>query len=97
MICRGFFLWSRLKEKYELDKGLYLKYAGLLQALLLNWRKILKGCRTALILNLSFSTNVQLGQNSVELDNLVAGTVYEKLIRPIKRNQTAQRTMEALL
>ena len=30
---RGFFFWSRLEEKYELDKVLYLKYAGLLQAL----------------------------------------------------------------
>ena len=46
---------------------------------------------------LSFSTNVQLGQNSVELDNLVAKTVYEKLIQSIKRNSTSQRTIEALL
>ena len=37
---RGFFSWGRLKEKYELDKGLYLKYAGLLQALSANWIKI---------------------------------------------------------
>ena len=94
---RGFFSWSRLKEKYELEKGLYLKYAGLSQALPTNWRKFLKECRTASISNLSFSTNVQLGQNSVELDNLAAKTVYEKLIQPIKRNPTAQRTMEALL
>ena len=51
----------------------------------------------ASISNLSFSTNVQPGQNSVELDNLAAKTVHEKLIQPIKRNPTAQRTMEALL
>ena len=94
---RGFFSCSRLKEKYELDKGLYFKYAGLWQALPSNWRKFLKKCRTASISNLSFSTNVQLGQTSVELDNLQAKTVYEKLIQPIKRNPTAQRTMEALL
>ena len=93
---RGFF-WSRLKEKYELDKGLYLKYAGLLQALPANWSKFLKECRTASISNMSFSTNVQLGQNSVELDNLAAKAVYEKLIQPIKINPTAQRTMKALL
>ena len=80
-------------EKYELDKGLYLKYAGLLQALPANWRKFLKECRTASISNLSFSTNVQLGQNSVELDNLAAKTAYEKFIQPIKRNATAQRTV----
>ena len=55
---RGFFSWSKLKEKYELDKGLYLKYADLLQALTANWRKFLKECRTASISNLSFSTNV---------------------------------------
>ena len=77
---RGFFSWSRLKKKYELDKGLYLKYAGLLQALPANWRKFLKECRTASISNLSFSTNVQLGQNSAELNNLAVKTVYEKLI-----------------
>ena len=80
-----------------MDKGLYLKYAGILQALPANWRKFLKDCRTASISNLSFSTNVQLGQISVELDNLAAKTVYEKLIQPIKRNPNAQRTMEALL
>ena len=38
---RECFSWSRLKEKYELGKGLYLKYAGLLQALPVNWRKFL--------------------------------------------------------
>ena len=57
---RGFFSWSRLKVKHELDKGQYLKYAGLLQALPANWRKFLKECKTASISNLSFSTNVQL-------------------------------------
>ena len=97
MMIEGFFSWSRFKEKCELDKGLYLKYAGLLQALLAKWRKFMKGCRTALISNLSFSTNIQLGQNSVELDNPAAKTVYETLIQPIKINPTAQRTMEALL
>ena len=60
---RGFFSWSMLIEKYELDKGLYLKYAGLLQALTTNWRKCIKECRTASISNLSFSTNIKLGQN----------------------------------
>ena len=59
---------------------LYLKYAGLLQALPTNWRKFLKECRMALISNLSFSTNVQIGQNSVELDNLAPEAVYKKLI-----------------
>ena len=68
---RGFFTRNRLKEKYELDKGLYIKYAGLLKASA-NWRKFLKECRTASISNLSFSTNVQLRQNSVQLDNLAA-------------------------
>ena len=62
-----------------------------------NWIKFLKECRTASISNSSFSSNVQLGQNSVELDNLAARTVDEKLIQPIKINPTAQRTMEALL
>ena len=57
----------------------------------------MKECRTGSISDWSFSTNVQLEQNSVELDNLAAKTVYEKLIQPIKRNPTAQRTMEALL
>ena len=94
---RGFYTWNRLKEKYELDKGLYIKYAGLLKALPANWRKFLKERRTASISNLSFSTNVRLRQNSVQLDNLVAKDVYEILIQPIKRNPTAQRTMEALL
>ena len=28
---RGFFSWNRLKEKYELDKELYIKYADLLK------------------------------------------------------------------
>ena len=52
---RGFLSWSRLKDQYqELDKGLYLKYAGLLQALPSNWRKFLKECRTALISNFVF-------------------------------------------
>ena len=74
------FTWNRLKEKYELDKGLYIKYAGLLKALLANWRKFLKERRTASISNLSFSTNVRLRQNSVQLDNLVAKIVYEILI-----------------
>ena len=59
--------------------------------------KVFEKGRTASISNLFFSTNVQLGQNSVELDNLAARTVHEKLIQPIKRNPTAQRTMEALL
>ena len=68
-----------------------------MQALPANWRKFLKECRTPSISNLSFSTDVQLGQNSAELDNLAAKTVYEKLIQPIKRNPTAQRTMETLL
>ena len=94
---RGFFTWNRLKEKFELNKGLYIKYAGLLKALPANWRKFLKECRTTSISNLSFSTNVQLRQNSVQLDNLAAKIVYEILIQPIKRNPTAQRTMEALL
>ena len=57
----------------------------------------MKECRTASISNLSFSTNFHLGQNSLELDNLAAKTVYGMLIQPIKRNPTAQRTMEALL
>ena len=74
---RGFYTWSRLKEKYELDKGLYIKYAGLLKALPGNWRKFLKERRTASISNLSFSTNIRFGQNSVQLDNLVAKNVYE--------------------
>ena len=94
---RGFYTWNRLKEKYELDKGLYVNYAGLLKALPANWRKFLKECRTASISNLSFSTDVQLRQNSVQLDNLAAKIVYEILIQPTKRNPTAQRTMEALL
>ena len=94
---RGFYTWNRLKEKYGLDKGLYIKYAGLLKALPANWRKFLKERRTASISNLSFSTNVRFRQNSVQLDNLVAKNVYEILIQPIKRNPTAQRTMEALL
>ena len=80
-----------------LDKGLYIKYAGLLKALPVNWRKFLKERRTASISNLSFSTNVRFRQNSVQLDNLVAKNVYEILIQPIKRNPTAQITMEALL
>ena len=94
---RGFYTWNRLKEKYELDQGLYIKYAGLLKALPANWKKFLKERRTASISNLSFSTNVRLRQNSVQLDNLAAKIVYEILIQPIKRNPTAQRTMEALL
>ena len=94
---RGFYTWNTLKEKYELDKGLYIKYVGLLKALPANWRKFLKERRTVSISNLSFSTNVRLRQNSVQLDNLVAKIVYEILIQPIKRNPTAQRTMEALL
>ena len=52
---------------------------------------------TASISILTFSTNVRLRQNSVQLDNLAAKIVYEILIQPIKRNPTAQRTMEALL
>ena len=40
----GFSCWNRLKEKYELGKGLYIKYAGLLKALPGNWRKFLKEC-----------------------------------------------------
>ena len=36
----GFFAWNRITEKYELDKGLYIKYAGLLKALPANWRKL---------------------------------------------------------
>ena len=55
---RGFYTWNRLKEKYVLDKGLYIKYAGLLKALPVNWRKFLKERRTASISNLSFSANV---------------------------------------
>ena len=51
----------------------------------------------ASISNLSFSTNIQLRQNSVQLDNLAAKIVYEILIKPIKRNSSAQRTMEAIL
>ena len=86
--------WSRLKEKYQVDKGLYLKYAGLLQALPASWRTFLKKCRTASISNLSFSTGVQLGQNSAELDNLAAKAVYGKLIQPIKRNPAAQRNQK---
>ena len=86
-----------LKEKYDLGRGLYLKYAGLLHSLPADWRKCLKDCRMASISNLSSSTNVQLGQKSVELDNLTAKAVYKKLIQPIKRNPTAQRIMEALL
>ena len=84
---RGFYTWNRIKEKYELDKGLYTKYAGLLKALPANWRKFLKECRTASIANLSFSTNVRLRQNSVQLDNLVPKIVYEILIQPIKKIQ----------
>ena len=57
----------------------------------------MKERRTASISNLSFSKNVRLRQNSVQLDNLAAKIVYEILIQPIKRNPTAQRTMEALL
>ena len=72
---RVFFTWNKLKEKYELDKGLYIKYAGLLKTLPANWRKVLKECVMALISNLSFSTNVQLEQNSVQLDNLAAKIV----------------------
>ena len=68
-----------------------------MQALPANWKMFLKECRTASISNLCFSTNVQVGQNSVELDNLAAKAVHKKLIQPIKRNPTAQRTMEALL
>ena len=94
---RGFCTWNRLKEKYELDKGLCIKYAGLQKAIPANWRKFLKERRTASISNLSFSTNVRLRQNSVQLDNLAAKSVYEILIQPIKRNPAAQRTMEALL
>ena len=94
---RGFFTWNRLKEKYELDKGLYIKYAGLLKALPAKWRKFLKECRTTSISNWSFSTNVQLRHSSVQLDNLAAKIVCEILIEPIKRNPTSQRTMEALL
>ena len=94
---RGFYTWNRLKEKYELDKGLYIKYAGLLKALPASWRKFLKERRTASISNLSFSTNVRFRQNSVQLDNLVAKNVYEILFQPIKRNLIAERTMEALL
>ena len=30
---RWFYTWNKLKEKYVLDKGLYIKYAGLLKAL----------------------------------------------------------------
>ena len=86
----GFFSWNRLKEKYHLDKGIYLKYAGLSKALHANRIKFLKECIMASISNLSFSANVQLGQNSVELDNLAAKTVCEKLIQPIKRNPIAQ-------
>ena len=43
---RGFYTWNRLKERYELDKGLYIKYAGLLKALPANRRKVLKEHRT---------------------------------------------------
>ena len=71
----GFCSWS--KEKHESDKGLYLRYEVLLQALPANWRKFLKECRTASISNFSFSTNVKLGQNSVEPDNVAAKTVYK--------------------
>ena len=81
---RGFYTWNRLKEKYELDKGLYIKYAVLLKALPAYWREFLKERRTASISNLSFSTNVRFRQNSVQLDNLVAKNVYEILIQPIK-------------
>ena len=94
---RVFFTWNRLKEKYQLDKELYIKYAGLLKALPANWRQFLKECRMASISNLSFSTNVQIRQNSVQLGNLAAKILYEILIQPVKRNPTAQRTMEALL
>ena len=72
---RGFYTWNRLKEKYELGKGLYIKYAGLLKALPANWTNFLKEHRTASISNLSFSTNVRLRQNSVQLYNLVAKNV----------------------
>ena len=68
-----------------------------LKALPANWRKFLKECRTASISNLSFSNNVHLKQNSVQLYNLAARIVHEILIQPIKRNPTAKRTMEALL
>ena len=85
---RWFYTWNRLKKKYELDKGLYIKYAGLLKALPANWRKFLKERRTASISNLSFSTNVRLRQNSVQLDNLAAKIVYEILIQPMKRNRS---------
>ena len=94
---RWFYTWNRLKEKYGLDKGLYIKYAGLLKASPANWRKFLKERRAASISNLSFSTNVRFRQNSVQLDNLLAKNVYVILIQPIKRNPTAQRTMGALL
>ena len=46
---RGFFSWNRLEEKYELDIGLHIKYAGLKKALPANWRKLLKECKTASI------------------------------------------------
>ena len=94
---RGFYTWNRLKEKYELDKGLYIKYACLLKALPANWRKFLKERKTTSISNLSFSTDVRFRQNSVQLDNIVPKNVYEILIQPIKRNPTAQRSIEALL
>ena len=94
---RGLYTWNRLKEKYMLDKGLYIKYACLLKGLPANWRKFLKERKTASISNLFFSTNVRFRQNSVQLDNIVPKNVYEILIQPIKRNPTAQRTMEALL
>ena len=96
MMKEGFSHGIRLRKSmsYILNmlyiKGLYIKCAGLLKALPANWRKFLKECRTALISNLSFSTNIQLRQNSVQLDNLAAKTVYEILIQPIKRNPTAQ-------
>ena len=64
--------------------GLYLKYAGLLQAQPANWIKFLKECRTTSISNLSFSTKVQLGQNSAELDNLAVETVYKNLFNQLK-------------
>ena len=64
---RGFFSWSKLKEKYDLDEGQYLKCADLLKSLPADWRKLLRDCRMASTSNSSFSANAQLGRNSVEL------------------------------
>ena len=85
----SFLNWSISKEKFSLRNEDYMNWMSVIQSILTSWRKEMK---TSIVV-----TSSDMNPPNYSLSHMSARYMYTKLIQPLFKPSTSQRTIEKLL